>query len=202
MKSESEKYDEIKHEMKVGGNHCYHSFLDLRGDTIFRDWEIRAISDIGLVSEPMMHKELRTKEPSRRQLVQKEILRTKTTKGDYIDSDFYQGFVQREDKLDYLVRLEEELATLPDEVESGAFVGTKGGAKKRWGKLKFGAGATRGFAVGKQRESILKNDDSTNEQLMPGYTRRKKQFTYRISELEKQIEELALMKEEATSNRR
>ena len=31
VKKESEKYEEIKHEVSVGGSHCYHSILDLRG---------------------------------------------------------------------------------------------------------------------------------------------------------------------------
>ena len=200
IKSESEKYEEIQHTVSVGGSHTYHSLLDLRGDTIFRDWEIRALSECQLSSEPALHKPIRTKEPTRRQLVQKEILRTKQTQGDFIDSDFYQGFVQREEKLDYLGRLEEELAGLPEDLDESLFVGSQGQAKKRWGKLKFGAAASRGFGFG-NKGGVVRDDDAAHEALMPGYSRRKKQYTYRIEELEREIEQLAVMKNEATSNR-
>ena len=203
VKSESEKYEEIDHEVSVGGSHCYHSLLDLRGDTNFKNWEIRAITEAGLKSEPSTHANIRTKEPTRRQLVQKEILRTKQTQGEFIDSDFYQGFVQREEKLAFLGRLEEELASLPEDLDETLFVGSAGQkkAKKRWGKLKFGAAASRGLGFGANGGKGLVDDDAINEQLMPGFTRRKTQFTYRIKQLEEEIEQLEKDKNDAVSNR-
>jgi len=109
--------------------------------------------------------------------------------------------VQREEKLDYLGRLEEELASLPEELDETLFVGSQGQAKKRWGKLKFGAAASRGLAFGANDGGGLADDDNINEALMPGYTRRKAQYTYRIKQLEEEIDQLEVDKNDAVSNR-
>ena len=201
VKTDSEKYEEIDHVIDLEGPQTYHSMIDLRGETEFKNFELRAISAAGLESEVVKHPSLVTLESTRRQLLQKEIQRVRRTEGDYIDTDFHQGFVQREEKLDYLGRLEAELHELPEEeVDGDIFGGDKAGAKKKWNKLKFGAQFTRGVG-GKVDEHHNMTDDEIYESMQPGFIRRKKQFLYRIETLEKEIEECEQRKVDAVSNR-
>ena len=153
----------------------------------FKNFKVVAINEAELTSPCATHDKLVTLEATRRQLLQKEIQRVRRTEGDFIDTDFHQGFVQREEKLDYLTRLENELHELPEEaVTDDAFDGDKEGAKKKWGKLKFGAKFARGMGGKADEHHGMSNDDIV-ESIQPGFKRRKAQFLYRIETLEKEI---------------
>jgi len=76
-------------------------------------------------------------------------------------------------QLDYLGRLETELHELPEEeIDEETFGGDEKGAKKKWGKLKFGAKFSRGLG-GHADETHGMSADQISESIMPGFIRRK-----------------------------
>ena len=81
----------------------------MKGDTLYSNFQLVAMSDFGLKSGVVECADVRTKAPTRLHSLRKEIEWVKSSSEAYIDADFFQpGVIQREDKGAYLAKLEEE----------------------------------------------------------------------------------------------
>lgn len=76
---------------------------------------------------------VRTKLPDRLQMVRNEIRRTKALKVKYVDTEFFQGFMQRLERTDYIDKLKSEETVLVAEMEARAR--GEAGPKFRKGQL-------------------------------------------------------------------
>ena len=86
---------------------------DLKGDTLYSEFQLSASSNFGLVSDITTCPDVRTNKPSRLQCLVNEIEWVKSSKEDYFDTDLFQaGVMQRERRSDYLTKLQEELRKL------------------------------------------------------------------------------------------
>lgn len=81
----------------------------LRGDTVYSSIQIVAISNFGFRSEPSSCNDVQTKQPTRLHVIKKEIEWARTCSREFIDTDFFQpGVLQRENRLQYIAKLENE----------------------------------------------------------------------------------------------
>ena len=86
---------------------------DLKGDTLYTNFQLVAITNFGLKSDAIQHPDIRTKAPNKLHSLQKEIEWVQSSSKAYIDSDFFQpGVIQREKKVTYLTKLQGELLKL------------------------------------------------------------------------------------------
>ena len=85
----------------------------LSGDTVHSSIQIVAISNFGLRSEPSYCEDVQTKQPTRLHVIEKEIEWARTCSRDFIDTDFFQpGVLQRENRIEYIAKLEKERQVL------------------------------------------------------------------------------------------
>lgn len=86
---------------------------DLRGEIKYEDFQLIAVTNFSLRSDPARHPDVLTEAPHKLQLLQKEILWAESSSYEYVDTDFFQpGVIQREYKVTYLAKLKEELLKL------------------------------------------------------------------------------------------
>ncbi|CAM9121509.1 unnamed protein product, partial [Chrysoparadoxa australica] len=109
-----------------------------------------------------------------------ELKRAQLVKGEWIDTDFYKGFMQRERKDDYIAQLEKDWEIM---------VAGEGGNTDAQGDE-----AAASDAVEPNHECLLEENRKKEEELViesvyPGFKRRKAQFEYRLRRLKEQIEE-------------
>ncbi|CAM9479254.1 unnamed protein product, partial [Phaeothamnion confervicola] len=114
--------------------------------------------------------------PTRRQLVSDELARARAFKEDFIDTDFYSGFMQRENRDIYVTRLTAELKSIDDSE------GRKEGAEEVVRRESLHARAGAAEAERKRQEAAI------IEAIYPGYRGRKAQFKYRLGRLAEQIQ--------------
>ena len=96
--------------LRVGGPVCNYVLRDLRGETDYCNIKVHARTKADLDGESATIEKVTTLPPSMRELLVKEIQRVQEVEGDFVDTEFYTGFVQREYKPDYLARLKADLA--------------------------------------------------------------------------------------------
>ena len=144
-----------KHEVKtvvnlrVGGPQCEFKLRDLRGETDYVNIEVRAKNKAGREGDAEKIDKVTTLPPSMRELLIKELKRAEAVEGDFVDTDFYQGFLQREYKRDYVARLKADLAEAY-QMEKDIAVRDEASeelAKRRWAASKSIVGSARMFAM-------------------------------------------------------
>ena len=82
--------------LRVGSSATSYTLRDLRGETDYTNIRVHARTAADLESEPAVVKSVTTLPPSMRELLIKEIQRVQAVEGDFVDTEFYQGFLQRE----------------------------------------------------------------------------------------------------------
>ena len=101
---------------------CEFVLRDLRGGTDYEDVRVTAVNAAGLRSAaPARLKKVTTLPPSLRERLTTELKRVCSVEGAVVDTDFYQGFLQRENRADYVARLEEDLEEALELEEGDAF---------------------------------------------------------------------------------
>ena len=123
-----------------------------------------------------------------RELLVKELQRAQAVEGDFVDTDFYQGFLQREYKADYMARLKADLAEAyaaekdaieKDEVKEEA-------AKKRWAAGRMSVASARMFASNAEdayERNKPEDEETSMEKAVPEYKRKRTQFEHRLKQL-------------------
>lgn len=184
-----------KHEVKtvvnlrVGGPQCEFKLRDLRGETDYVNIEVRAKNKAGQEGDAEKIDKVTTLPPSMRELLIKELKRAEAVEGDFVDTDFYQGFLQREYKRDYVARLKADLAEAY-QMEKDIAVRDEASeelAKRRWAASKSIVGSARMFAMVDEPPEEL-SEEAQMEKAVPEYKRKRTQFEHRLKQLEKQIE--------------
>ena len=193
--------EEKHHKFLLGSYMEEYMMIDLRGDNDYKDIQLVAINKDQYRSEPVEIKLVRTKPPSMRQRLQKELQRAKSCKDDNIDTDFYTGFMQRENCADYIARIEADLAVVIEQGEEDTSELDQLHVQKnrRWKQLKF---ARRMTVSKKDGEHFVDEDaEAIYETIIPGYATRKVQFTYRVKKLEEEIVECERIRVDSVAKR-
>ena len=85
---------------------------------MIKDIQILAYNVAGLISIPVNIPDQQTCEPSLYDKVRNEIKRIQSLPNDAIvDTDFFQGIIQRKSRTEYLEELQDELSRLPNDHE-------------------------------------------------------------------------------------
>lgn len=171
------KTEDVQYLLKIGGPFTDFVLRNLRGNTLFKSIQLTAINEAGLCSKHVKIPDQKTKEASRWYLVRKEIERVTNQRQDFIDTDFYQGIVQRRSRLNYLNQLNLELSTLPPDIE---YVDCE----------LHSQGASY----------VSANDAAQGQGVLPGQKRRKDQFLFRINAIKEEINQLKIAKESASED--
>eukprot|EP00903_Cladosiphon_okamuranus_P006314 g6190.t1 len=111
-----------------------------------------------------------------------ELKRARAATGGWIDTDFYKDFMQRENREDYIAKLERDLASLPngaaDETDSD----------NEWMPSQAETQSQRSLVPNRSvmEDERLKQQEEFLESVFHGYKRRKAQFEYRLKRLREQ----------------
>ena len=165
-------------EVKRVDSHCTSLTLDnLPGSTSFKDIKLEAQNEAGLKSRPTYAPNQQTLEPTRKYFLEKEIERVLQLPDDteFIDSDIFQGIMQRKARKEYLFELENELL-----IASSISLDVM---KMKSAKVEFGNGLLN------ESHSVKKETEARNET-------KTYQFKYRINALEQAIEKISCKQRE------
>lgn len=181
---------EEKHEIKtpvdlrVGSAANEFVLRDLRGETDYVNIEVRARNASGHEGISERIAKVTTMPPSMREMLQKELQRATSVDGEFVDTDFYQGFLQRELKKDYVARLRADLAEAYA-IEKDAVVRDEASqeqAKKRWAAGRSTVASARMFAMTDEPEE--EDEETRMVKAVPEYKRKRTQFEHRLKQLE------------------
>ena len=81
---------------------------------MYQNFELRAINTTNLQSDPSCHHDIQTKSPTYLYRLQKEMERVELCSDTFIDADFLQGTMQRENRYEYLQILKKKMEQLND----------------------------------------------------------------------------------------
>lgn len=111
LTKEKPPYEDRKNlEIRTHSSACGYILDELRGGANYIDIRVRAINSAALESRPSQKTpNVTTKQPSQAQKILTELTRARASDEPFIDSAFYQTYVQRESRLEYVQRLELEL---------------------------------------------------------------------------------------------
>ena len=109
-----------------------------------------------------------------RELLVKEIQRVQEVEGDFVDTEFYTGFVQREYKPDYLARLKADLAEAYEAEKAALDVSEEDQekAKSRWKTSALGTMGARAFAEAAPEPEEEEDEETLMERAVPDYARK------------------------------
>ena len=199
-KGGAEKLEERNCTILLGSYVEEHMMIDLRGDNDYKNIKLVAINAAELRSQPSEIKLIHTKPPSMRQRLQKELQRAKQWEGENIDTEFYTGFMQRENREDYIQRLEQDLAVVIEqgEEDTSAAEALSVSKNRRWKQLKLARSMTAKLPDVHHEDT---DAEAIYERIIPGYHTRKIQFEYRVKKLEEAIVECERLRVESMTNR-
>ncbi|KAG5175942.1 hypothetical protein JKP88DRAFT_283179 [Tribonema minus] len=178
---------EVPHEVEVGVKQR-HTLEGLRGSTPHRAICIWAVNEAGLAGPcTTLAEDVITLPPSRKQLLADELRRAEEAKGEWIDADLYKGFVQRERRDEYIIKLKRDLEALKEAEGSGAD-GTADGADD-FARDAAEAAKKAAEAQREKEQAALKlaQDEAIIEGIYPGFKRRREQYQHRLRRLAEDI---------------
>ena len=190
-KGDSDQKHEVRNDvsLRVGNASTEYTLRDLRGETDYCNIKIVARTKADLDSAPALIAKVTTAPPSMRDLLVKEIQRVQSVEGDFVDTEFYTGFVQREYKPDYLARLKADLAEAYAAENEARDVDeeTKAEHKARWKKGMLTTFGAKAFAESAPEPEAEIDEETLMERAVPDYGRKRRQFEHRLKALEQGI---------------
>jgi len=184
----SERTKEVRHIIPVEGNRvcCYLS--NLRGGTKVKNIAFRAINEAELESESVSCPDLMTLDATFAQLLLKEIERVKGSDDDFIDSDLLTGVVQREERWQYLRRLEEEVKKLGPEAD--------------WKQVERNSALpAKDEPTSSLGNTQMNGNDAVLADIVPDYERRKLQYLYRMRRIKEDINDCHIRRQRLAEQR-
>ncbi|CAM9638943.1 unnamed protein product, partial [Ectocarpus fasciculatus] len=154
----------------------------LRASTVHKDLTLRAIGQSGMASAAVFAPTFTTLPPGNRQRIMDELRRARAATGGWIDTDFYKDFMQRENREEYIARLERDLESLPVEQAGEEDSDEEVATSQAEGEKKETPVSNRNLA----EEERLKQQEELLESVFHGYKRRKSQFEVRLRRLHEQ----------------
>ncbi|CAM9361466.1 unnamed protein product [Ascophyllum nodosum] len=159
----------------------------LRASTLYKDITLRAIGASGLASLPVRVPDFTTLSPGRRQRICDELSRARAATGVRIDTDFYKGILQRENREDFIAKLEKDLANLPHEDESDRDSHESGAGLQVLPR--DGVVTCAHFSTFIVQQEFRSQEEELFEAVLKGYKKKKIQFEYRLKRLREQVDE-------------
>ncbi|KAJ1448750.1 fibronectin type III [Pelagophyceae sp. CCMP2097] len=184
-----------KHELRtavtlnVGGPATRKVLRGLRGGTDYEHVAIAALSVKRLLSPfCRLGGVITTLPPSARALLETELARAAAVRGDFLDTDFYQGFLQREAKADYVSRLESDLQqTIEAELRESLATPPADGVEQEEADELLEEAAVLSAAESVKASAYVPTADEDDEAeacaLVPGYLLQRGQFEHRLEAL-------------------
>ncbi|CAM9114367.1 unnamed protein product [Scytosiphon promiscuus] len=192
-KVEEDRHHEMRTPAIMGEEDKGEQVLVLRGlraATLHKDISLRAIGESGMASAAVFAPVFTTLPPGQRQRITDELRRARAATGGWIDTDFYKDFMQaRENREDYISKLERDLGSLPagsadnedsDEESASSQVRTIHSSQRE---------PIPDRMVARTEQERLRQQEDLLESVFNGYKRRKAQFECRLKRLREQIEE-------------
>lgn len=174
--------DEIPKHHKVPASFTSTKLTHLRGGTLYKSFAFCVTNAAGFKSPTIHHSNIETHIPSRLYRIEKEIERVKSSQDEFVDTDFLQGTVQREERMDYLKRLMQEMELL----QKGAVT------TKQEEDTPLNIRSMTNCEESHPSSSILSTTGEKKDHLQPisrssELEHRKKQFHFRISALQNEL---------------
>ncbi len=149
----------------------------LHGDTLYSNINLRAHNNFHLSSTPASCDDIKTLQPTRQHILEKEIERVVASKLEYIDSDIFQnGVMQREEKNIYLAKLKNELRLLTEGKDRDEFRSTD--------TDQTSTETNRRHSSIRSKQEVIYE---TVENIVPNYQLRKSNFEFRIRAIREEI---------------
>ena len=154
----------------------------MRGETDYRNIRVHARTKAELDGESATIEKVTTLPPSMRELLVKEIQRVQEVEGDFVDTEFYTGFVQREYKPDYLARLKADLAEAYAAEKAALDISEEdqAKAKSRWKTSALGTMGARAFAEAAPEPEEEEDEETLMERAVPDYARKRRPVEHRL----------------------